>query len=171
MDSAGTAKARVLIVDGDEAARSALEGLLLQDGYAVTAVADGEQMFAHLSLQAVDLILLEVSLAGRDGFELCRLLCSDESMPPVIFVSARDQEVDRVVGLEMGADDYIVKPFSPRELLARVKAVLRRARRSARSGKLGLYHFADWVFRPAQMVLDLFTSLDRYARKAGVPAG
>lgn len=157
MDATGASKARLVVVDGDEEARGLLSSLLGAEGYSVEAVASGEQLLAYLSSHTADLILLETVLPGTDGFELCRLLCSDDAMPPVIFVSSKDSEVDRVVGLEMGADDYIVKPFSDRELVARVKAVLRRANRHANrrgpSGKLGLYRFCDWTFFPAQMEL------------------
>lgn len=146
-------KARILVVDGGDDARTALAELLASEGYGVELAQDGEQMLASLGAQDIDLILLEVSLPGTDGFELCRYLCGDETLPPVVFVTDRGDEVDRVVGLEMGADDYIVKPFCQRELLARVKAVLRRAKRVPHSGKRGMYAFSGWCFCPVQMEL------------------
>ena len=153
MDSVGVPKARILVVDSDAEARELLAVLLEREGFAVVLLEGGDQLFAYLGNHSVDLILLEVALPGADGFELCRHLCSAEAAAPVMFVSAKGDEVDRIVGLEMGADDYIVKPYSHREMLARVKAVLRRASRPLRSGKLGLYRFADWTFLPAQMEL------------------
>ncbi|MBB5211019.1 response regulator [Microbulbifer hydrolyticus] len=146
-------KARILIVDDGDEARAVLAGLLESEGYGVETARDGEQMLACLGASTVDLILLEVNLPGTDGFELCRYLCGDDALPPVVFVTDRGDEVDRVVGLEMGADDYVVKPYCQRELLARVKAVLRRANRPPRTGKRGLYAFSGWRFCPTQMEL------------------
>ncbi|MFD1217495.1 response regulator [Microbulbifer celer] len=153
MESAGAPKARVLVVDGDPEAGDQLVALLEGEGFEVTLLNAGEQLLSHLAGHTVDLILMEAALPGADGFEVCRHLCSDDTAPPVIFVSSKGDEVDRVVGLELGADDYIVKPFSQREMLARVKAVLRRAQRASHSGKTGRYRFADWTFCPAQMEL------------------
>lgn len=153
MDATGAPKARLVVVDGDEEACGLLSSLLEAEGYSVDILGSGELLLAHLASHTADLILLETVLPGTDGFELCRLLCGDEAMPPVMFVSSKNSEVDRVVGLELGADDYIVKPFSDRELVARVKAILRRANRRAPSGKLGLYRFCNWTFFPAQMEL------------------
>lgn len=146
-------KSRILVVDDDSDIRTLISRLLSADGYDVETAEDGDEMYQQMAKRPVDLILLDVMLPGRDGFDLCRQLGSTESMPPVIMVTAKDDEIDRVVGLELGADDYILKPFSGRELLARVKAVLRRARQPAVSGKRGVYRFANWRFYPAQMEL------------------
>ena len=112
-------------------------------------------MLVKLEQNLCDLILLDVMMPGRDGFELCRALQADASMPPVIMLTAKGDEIDRVVGLELGADDYIVKPFGKRELIARIKVVLRRMHSSPRRapGNKGYYLFADWCFKPAQMEL------------------
>lgn len=146
-------KARVLVVDDDSDIRALIGRLLSADGYEVQAAQDGEEMYEQIAQWPVDLILLDVMLPGSDGFDLCRQLRANGPMPPVIMVTAKDDEVDRVVGLELGADDYVVKPFSGRELLARVKAVLRRSRQPTASGRHGLYRFGSRRFCPAQMEL------------------
>jgi len=143
----------ILIVDDDKDIRPLLSTLLSAEGYSVMTAADGNEMFAKLSQTKPDLILLDVMLPGRDGFELCRLLQADPEMPPVIMLTAKDEEVDRVVGLELGADDYVVKPFSRRELLARIKVVLRRTQGGNRRVSRGAFLFGHWRFQPAQMEL------------------
>ena len=115
----------ILIVDDDAALRDLVSGYLGSSGYLVVEAGDGAAMRAVLSEHAVDLLILDLMLPGEDGLSLLRWLRGHHG-PPVIIVSARGDEVDRVVGLELGADDYLAKPFGPRELLARVRAVLRR---------------------------------------------
>jgi two-component system phosphate regulon response regulator OmpR len=115
----------ILIVDDDTALRDLVSGYLGSSGYQVVEAGDGVVMRAMLSDHAVDLLVLDLMLPGEDGLSLLRWL-REHHGPPVIIVSARGDEVDRVVGLELGADDYLAKPFGPRELLARVRAVLRR---------------------------------------------
>jgi two-component system OmpR family response regulator len=114
-------------VDDDAEIRSLLGDYLRKNGYKATAVGDGKAMWGALARGKVDLIVLDLMLPGEDGLTLCRKL-RGESDTPVIMLTARGEETDRIVGLEMGADDYLAKPFSPRELLARVKSVLRRYR-------------------------------------------
>jgi DNA-binding response OmpR family regulator len=99
---------------------------LERDGYAVTWARSGEEALVEIGRHPVRLVVLDIGLPGIDGFEVCRRLRASTAVP-IVILSARDDEVDRVAGLEAGADDYVVKPFSPRELVARVKAVLRRA--------------------------------------------
>lgn len=118
-------RSRILVVDDDEGLRELLARYLSDNGYEVAAVGDGSAMRRHLATQPVDLILLDVMLPGEDGLSLARSL-SAEGSPAIIMLSARGEEVDRIVGLEVGADDYLPKPFSHRELLARIAAVLRR---------------------------------------------
>lgn len=125
---------RILIVDDDEGMRELLARYLSDNGYTVSAVAEGGAMRHHLATQAVDLILLDVMLPGEDGLTLARSL-SAEGSPAIIMLSARGEEVDRIVGLEVGADDYLPKPFSHRELLARIAAVLRRKYTPPASGR------------------------------------
>ena len=112
---------RILIVDDDAEIRNLLGEYLRKNGYETAAVADGKAMWATLARGKVDLIVLDLMLPGDDGLTLCRKL-RGESDTPVIMLTARGEETDRIVGLEMGADDYLAKPFSPRELLARVKS-------------------------------------------------
>ncbi len=117
----------ILIVDDDREIRSLLSDYLERQGLRCTAVADGRQMLAALEKSQVDLIVLDVMLPGEDGLSLCRKLRAD-SQVPILMLTARGDDMDRILGLEMGADDYLAKPFVPRELLARISAVLRRTR-------------------------------------------
>ena len=119
---------RLLIVDDDTNLRHTLQYAFGQEGFEVVTVADGAQALAAFAQSRPDLVVLDVMLPGIDGFEVCRRL-RRESDVPVIMLTARDTELDKVVGLEIGADDYLAKPFSTRELVARVRAMLRRARR------------------------------------------
>jgi len=117
----------ILIVDDDAETRSLLQAYLQKQGYRVTVAADGKALRRAVDVARPDLIVLDLMLPGEDGLELCRDLRTRSNLP-VIMLTARDEETDRIVGLEMGADDYLGKPFNPRELLARIKSVLRRAR-------------------------------------------
>ncbi|POP51323.1 response regulator transcription factor [Zhongshania marina] len=143
----------ILVVDDNEDILQLVSELLTAEGYQSLSAANGEEMYAALTQQRPDLILLDVMLPGRDGFELCRQLRADPESPPVIMLSAKDQEIDRVVGLELGADDYIVKPFGRRELIARIKAVLRRSGNTEGRRAQGVYCFDGWRFKPARMEL------------------
>jgi DNA-binding response OmpR family regulator len=117
--------ARVLVVEDDHNIGNLVRTYLERDGYGVLWVRSGEEGLAELDRQHPDLVVLDVGLPGVDGFEVCRRILASYQTP-VIMLTARDEEIDRVLGLELGADDYVPKPFSPRELVARVKAVLRR---------------------------------------------
>jgi DNA-binding response OmpR family regulator len=117
--------ATVLIVEDEFNIGKLVRTYLERDGYGVVWVSSGEDALVELRRHDVDLVVLDVGLPGIDGFEVCRRVRAESSVP-VIMLTARDEETDRVVGLELGADDYVPKPFSPRELVARVKAVLRR---------------------------------------------
>jgi DNA-binding response OmpR family regulator len=117
---------RILIVEDEPALQETLAYNLQKEGYDVEVVGDGTQALEAARARTPDLILLDIMLPGLDGFEVCRRL-RQEMNTPVLMLTARDDEIDRVVGLEVGADDYLTKPFSMRELLARVKAQLRRA--------------------------------------------
>lgn len=116
----------VLIVDDDEEIRDLLRAYLGRNGFRTSGAADGPAMWEALSAGDVDLIVLDVMLPGEDGLTLCRNLRA-RSHVPILMLTARGEDVDRILGLEMGADDYLPKPFNPRELLARIKSVLRRA--------------------------------------------
>jgi DNA-binding response OmpR family regulator len=116
----------ILLVEDDEAIADMLRGFFERDGYRFLHALTGEEAVERLRIRPVSAVLLDINLPGMDGVETCRRI-RQFSQTPVIMLTARDNEVDKVLGLEMGADDYVTKPFSPRELMARVKAVLRRA--------------------------------------------
>lgn len=117
---------KILIVDDDMRLRALLERYLKEQGYQTRAVPDGEQMDKQLQRENYHLMVLDLMLPGEDGLSICRRLRGAGNKMPIIMLTAKGDEVDRIVGLELGADDYLAKPFNPRELLARVKAVLRR---------------------------------------------
>ena len=119
----------ILIVEDEPAIAANVEYALRTDGFSVVHVALGEEALRVLTAQPIDAIVLDVGLPDMNGFELCKQI-RRSSQVPVLFVTARGDEVDRVVGLEIGADDYVVKPFSPRELVARVKTILRRVQQA-----------------------------------------
>ncbi|MCE0557753.1 MULTISPECIES: response regulator transcription factor [unclassified Motilimonas] len=133
---------QILIVDDDTEIRELLQQYLAKAGFAVTTAAEGIEMFQRLNEMVPDLIILDIMMPGDDGFTLCQKIRRDSNVP-IIMLTASSDETDRVIGLEIGADDYIAKPFSPRELLARIKALLRRAQFSASSGSRYI-HFANW---------------------------
>jgi two-component system, OmpR family, alkaline phosphatase synthesis response regulator PhoP len=122
---------RILVVEDDRTLRQALTFNLTREGYDVSGAANGEQALTAARAQRFDLILLDVMLPGMGGIEVLRVLRREGVATPVIVVSAKGDEIDRVVGLKVGADDYVTKPFSRPELLARIEAVLRRQRREA----------------------------------------
>ena len=141
----------ILIVDDDAEIRQLLGDYLRKNGYQASAVAEGKAMQAVLGRQRIDLVVLDLMLPGEDGLSLCRRLRS-ESDTPVIMLTARGEETDRIIGLEMGADDYLPKPFSPRELLARIRTVLRRYRsptQSLRAEDARTVRFAGWTLDTA----------------------
>lgn len=119
----------ILVVDDDRDIRELITDYLIKSGYRATAAANGREMRAVLSSSLVDLVVLDIMMPGDDGLTLCRQLRSDPRQNlPVLMLTARSEETDRILGLEMGADDYLIKPFVARELLARIKAILRRTR-------------------------------------------
>jgi two-component system OmpR family response regulator len=121
---------RILAIDDDAAIRDLVREYLGENGFEVLLGASGEDMNRILARETVDLVVLDVKLPGEDGFSLARALRSRSNIP-IIMLTGQGQEIDRVAGLELGADDYLTKPFSPRELLARIRAVLRRREPSA----------------------------------------
>ncbi|HWB69374.1 MAG TPA: response regulator transcription factor, partial [Solirubrobacterales bacterium] len=118
-------KGSILIVEDEQAIADLVRAYLKRDGFDVVWARSGEQALEELARHPVRLVVLDIGLPGIDGFEVCRRLRGRTGVP-ILILSARDDEVDRVAGLEAGADDYVTKPFSPRELTARVKAILRR---------------------------------------------
>jgi two-component system, OmpR family, response regulator len=123
----------ILIVEDEQAIADLVRAYLRRDGFDVVWARSGEQALDELSRHPVRLVVLDLGLPGIDGFEVCRRLRARTGVP-ILILSARDDEVDRVAGLEAGADDYVTKPFSPRELVARVKAILRRTAGGATGG-------------------------------------
>jgi two-component system alkaline phosphatase synthesis response regulator PhoP len=117
---------KILIIEDEEPIRMALEDDFRLENYEVLVAVDGIGGLAKASASDIDLIILDIMLPGMSGFEVCKKLRSQGVKTPIIMLTAKGQEIDRVLGLELGADDYVTKPFSPRELQARVKAVLRR---------------------------------------------
>jgi two-component system phosphate regulon response regulator OmpR len=122
----GQETSKILVVDDDMRLRSLLERYLVEQGFQVRSAANSEQMDRQLERENFHLIVLDLMLPGEDGLSICRRLRQANNKIPIIMLTAKGDEVDRIIGLEMGADDYLPKPFNPRELLARAKAVLRR---------------------------------------------
>ena len=135
---------RILLVEDDPALRTLIVRALKENGFAVQAAAAAPEMWAAFESGPVDCILLDVMLPGTNGYDLCRAL-RQRTDAPIIFVSAKGSETDRVVGLELGADDYIAKPFGTRELVARVRAVLRRPPLADGQRKEGTLRFDGWT--------------------------
>ncbi|QGY29148.1 response regulator [Pantoea cypripedii] len=139
----------ILVVDDDRDIRELVTDYLIKSGYRATGAANGREMRALLAANAVDLVVLDIMMPGDDGLTLCRQLRSDPQRNlPILMLTARSEDSDRILGLEMGADDYLIKPFVARELLARIKAILRRTRalppnlQITETGRL--IAFGDW---------------------------
>ena len=142
--------AHILVVDDDQEIRQLVGDYLRKNGFRVSLAAEGRQMREMLDVARIDLIVLDLMLPGDDGLTLCRTLRATPAFAqmPVLMLTARGEPIDRVVGLEMGADDYLQKPFEPRELLARIRNILRRTRALPDNPAAGLvkrYRFTDWV--------------------------
>lgn len=160
------AGAHILVVDDDGQIRQLVAKFLRDHGFRVTTARDGREMRQVLAGAAVDLIILDLMLPGTSGLDLCREMRKSSSLP-IIMLTARGGDTDRIVGLELGADDYLAKPFNPRELLARVNAVLRRVRSDGPPQKASgnLLVFDGWTLNtqrheltsPAGVVVDLST--------------
>ena len=142
----------ILVVEDDEVTRAKLSGYLEAAGHRVSEAADGEELWRVLERDPADLILLDINLPGEDGLDLTRRI-RVRSKVGIILVTGRTDEVDRILGLEIGADDYVTKPFNPRELLARVKALLRRTD-GAGQAETPLRRFAGWSFNLTSRKLD-----------------
>jgi len=148
-------KDRILIVDDEPEIRRLLVDYLARNGHEAVAARDGREMWQMLERHAIDLVVLDLMLPDTDGLTLCRDLRAKSSLP-VIMLTARGEEADRIVGIEMGADDYLVKPFNPRELLARIKSVLRRTRAlppNLKPEPVRCLCFAGWCLDTAERLL------------------
>ncbi|WP_094752140.1 response regulator [Psychromonas sp. CD1] len=139
---------QILVVDDDKDIRELLAEYLTKNNFLVITAADGIEMDVHLLTTSPDMIILDIMLPGDDGFVLCQRI-RQTSMVPIIMLTANSDELDRILGLEIGADDYIAKPFSPRELLARIKALLRRnffvSTQNKEIIKARYFFFANWT--------------------------
>lgn len=166
---------KILIVDDDPRLRDLLRLALDRAGYAVITAADGQSALTHAAREAPDLMVLDIGLPEMDGFEVCRRIRAKSDLP-ILFLTARDDEVDRIVGLEMGADDYVTKPFSPRELVARVRAILKRtapapaSQAMLRHGRVALDHAGRICFVDGARLALTATEFDLLAALMAAPA-
>lgn len=145
----------LLLVDDERSIREPLAQYLTKQGFRVTQAGDAEGARARMTAYAIDLVILDIMMPGEDGLSLCRHIRASGDIP-VILLTAKSEETDRIVGLEMGADDYVVKPFSPRELATRAKVILRRAAASGsrqHAPESGSYAFAGWVLKTGERAL------------------
>jgi len=145
----------LLLVDDERSIREPLAQFLQKQGFRVTQAADAAAARMRLAAYAIDLVILDIMMPGEDGLSLTRHI-RETSTTPVILLTARSEETDRIVGLEMGADDYVVKPFSPRELATRAKVILRRSAGGdprQQPPEASAYGFAGWVFKTGERAL------------------
>jgi DNA-binding response OmpR family regulator len=171
-------KPKILVVDDEPEAVELVEFNLKQAGYAVTTAADGAEALKKARAQIPDLIVLDVMLPEMDGFEICKTLRLDPATArvPILMLTAKAAEIDRVLGLELGADDYLTKPFSPRELLLRIKKIIARGQveekpnDQMRFGDLLIdlpRHLASWKNKPIELTATEFKLLTILAQRAG----
>jgi two-component system OmpR family response regulator len=147
----------ILVVDDHREIRDLVGQLLAAEGYRASTAADGQEMRRILDAGPVDLIVLDLMLPAEDGLALCRALRQGASQIPIIMLTAKGDEIDRILGLEMGADDYLAKPFSSRELIARIKAVLRRTRSAPpplRKAPIRAFRFEQWTLDTGRRELE-----------------
>lgn len=165
---------KILVVDDDPRLRELVGLALERAGFSVIGAGDGRLALTHAARETPDLIVLDIGLPELDGFEICRRIRAT-SQVPILFLTARDDEIDRVVGLELGADDYVTKPFSPRELVARVRAILKRTngpqtQMVSQHGRLSLDRAAHRCHvdrSPVSLTATEFALLDDLAKHAG----
>lgn len=144
---------RVLIVEDDQDIAQMLVEMLSENGLRASIAPNGSDLDRHLKMAGADLVLLDAMLPGEDGFSICRRLRSSSTIP-ILMLTARSDDIDRIVGLELGADDYVTKPFNSRELLARIKGLLRRANGASEvQPKTASLSFAGWTINLAQRQL------------------
>jgi two-component system OmpR family response regulator len=138
----------IAAVEDDPEIRALVAGLLAREGFEVAPCQNAEELDRLLARRRVDLVLLDLMLPGEDGLSICRRVRAGPDSPPVLMVTAKGEDLDRIIGLEIGADDYLPKPFNPRELVARVKAILRRTREAhhvSSAPPVEVYRFAGWT--------------------------
>lgn len=145
----------ILLVDDERSIREPLTAYLGKNGFRISQAESAEAARIRLGAYAIDLVILDIMMPGEDGLSLCRHIRATGELP-IILVTARTEDTDRIVGLEMGADDYVLKPFNPRELVARIRAVLRRAGSGdarQRAPETASYAFGDWVLKAGERTL------------------
>ena len=144
----------ILLVDDEASIREPLGKYLEKQGFRITDAADASAARSSLIAYDIDLVLLDIMMPGEDGLSLCRHIAANDG-PPVILLTAKSEETDRIIGLEIGADDYVVKPFSPRELVARIKVVLRRLEAGTRNirSEGESFSFAGWTLKTSEQGL------------------
>ena len=148
----------ILMVDDDVRIRELLQRYLTEQGFNIKTAGDSKEMDMALAADSFDLLVLDLMLPGEDGLAICRRLRANNVKTPIIMLTARGDEVDRIIGLEMGADDYLPKPFNPRELLARINAVMRRHEYNPESdiaGKSEAFSFGEFIFDPSTISIFL----------------
>ena len=175
-------KGTIALVDDDESIRETVSFALRREGYRVDVYSDGQAAWEALEQQPADVAVLDIMMPRMDGLDLCRRLRAVSESLPIIFLTSRDEEFDRVLGLELGADDYLCKPFSMRELVARIKVLFRRLSLMQRGGRqdsdeqllrvgplsLDLRRYtAHWEDRPVQLTVTEFLILHALARHPG----
>jgi DNA-binding response OmpR family regulator len=144
-------KQTILVVEDDPAIAAGLTDLFVSEGYHAISAADGEQALSLYARRRPDCILLDIMLPETSGYDVCRSIRSRDQATPILILTAKSQEIDKVLGLELGADDYIVKPFGIRELLARVRAAVRRSHASSSPQRLGPFSFGDVTIDPRKL--------------------
>ena len=142
---------KVMIAEDDTHIRNGLRELLENEGYATVTAANGRDAWTMFEREAPDFVLLDIMMPERDGYDICREIRKANPTVPVIFISAKSEEIDRVVGLELGADDFIVKPFGTREVVARIRAVTRRCLSDRTANENTVLHFGDLEVYPAEL--------------------
>ncbi|AOB33641.1 transcriptional regulator [Bordetella sp. H567] len=146
----------IAVVEDDPEIRTLVGGLLTREGYDVVLCEGAAALDREVERRRVDLVVLDLMLAGEDGLSICRRLRASSTAIPVLMVTAKGEDIDRIVGLEVGADDYLAKPFNPRELVARARAILRRTRASHRlppAPPADLYRFSGWTLNAGSRAL------------------
>lgn len=146
--------ASILIVDDDLEVLDLLNQVLTKEHYQVTTATDGEKMDKALENHTFDVVLLDIMLPGRDGLELCKTIRQSHPNIAIIMISAKGEDIDRIIGLEIGADDYLPKPFNSRELVARIKAIMRRNNSSNDNEEIRGIHFGHYYLDPEKLVVN-----------------
>jgi two-component system, OmpR family, response regulator len=148
VDTMNDGATRILLVDDEAALREVLADYLTRQGFVVTQAGNAADARARIAADSFDLVLLDIMMPGEDGLSLCRHVAEARNLP-VIFITAKGESTDRIVGLEIGGDDYVVKPFDPRELVARIRSVLRRSARQPQDvAEAVAYEFEGWTLDP-----------------------